>query len=62
MGQRVVIKRFPGATIRDMGLHVVPTIDKSPHQFCLHVGTNDLRSSTPSYVADAIIDLVSDRG
>ena len=62
VGQRVVIKPFPGATIRDVRLHVVPTINKSPHQICLHVGTNDLRSSTPSDVADAIIDLASERG
>ena len=29
----------------------------SPDQICEHVGTNDLKSSTPSDVADAIIDL-----
>ena len=29
----------------------------SPDQICQHVGTNDLKSSTPSDVADAIIDL-----
>ena len=57
VGHRVVVKPFPGATIRDMRSHVVPTVDKSPDQICLHVGTNDLKSSTPSDVADAIIDL-----
>ena len=57
VGHRVVVKPFPGATIRDMCSHVVPTIDKSPGQICLHVGTNDLKSSTQSDVADAIIDL-----
>ena len=40
-----------------MRSHVVPTVDKSPDQICLHVGTNDLKSSTLSDVADAIIDL-----
>ena len=57
VGHRVVVKPFPGATIRDMRSHVVPTIEKAPDQICLHVGTNDLKSSTPNDVADAIIDL-----
>lgn len=39
---RVVVKPFPGATIRDMKSHIVPTIERSPDQICLHVGTNDL--------------------
>ena len=57
VGHRVVVKPFPGATIGDMRSHVVPTIDKSLDQICRHVGTNDLKSSTPSDVVDAIIDL-----
>ena len=57
VGHRVVVKPFPGATIRDMRSHVVPTIEKAPDQICLHVGTNDLKSSNPNDVADAIIDL-----
>lgn len=57
VGHRVVVKPFPGATIRDMRSHVVPTIDKSPDQICLLVGANDLKSSTPSDVADSIVDL-----
>ena len=57
VGHRVVVKPFPGATVRDMRSHIVPTIDKSPDQICLHVGTNDLKSSTQSDVADATIDL-----
>ena len=57
MGHRVVVKPFPGATIRDMRSHVVPTTEKAPVQICLNVGTNDLKSSTPNNVADAIIDL-----
>ncbi|CAH3136656.1 unnamed protein product [Porites lobata] len=57
VGHGVVVKPFPGATIRDMRSYVVPAIDKSPDQIFLHVGTNDLKSSTQSDVADAIIDL-----
>ena len=61
MGHRVVAKPFPEATIRDMRSHVVPTIEP-PDQICLHVGTNDLKSSTPSDVADGIIDLAIEDG
>ena len=56
MGHRVVTKPFPEATIRDMPSHVVPAIEP-PDQICLHADTNDLKSSTQSDVADAIIDL-----
>ena len=61
MGHRVVVKQFAEVTIRDMRSHVVPTIE-SPDQICLHVGTNDLKSSTPSDVADGIIDLAIEVG
>ena len=37
----------------DMRSHVVPTIDKSPDQICLHVGA-------PRDVPDATIDLTSE--
>ena len=40
-----------------MRSHVVPTTNKSPDQICLHVGTNELKSCTPSDVPDSIIDL-----
>lgn len=61
VGHQVVIKPFPEATIRDMRSHVVPTIE-SPDQSCLHVGTNALKSSAPSDVADGIIDLAIEVG
>ena len=57
VGHRVVVKPFPGATIRDMKSHIIPTIEKSPDQICLHIGTNDLKSKEPNMVADAIVDL-----
>ena len=57
VGHRAVVKPFPGATICDMRSHVVPTIEETPDQICLHVSTNDLKSSTPNDVADAIIEL-----
>ena len=51
------MKPFSGATVHDMKSHIIPTIEKSPDQICLHIGTNDLRSSEPNMVADAIVDL-----
>ena len=57
VGHRVVVKPFPGATIHDMKSHIIPTMEKSPDQICLHIGTNDLRSNEPNMVADAIVDL-----
>lgn len=57
VGHWVVVKPFPGATIRDMKSHIVPMIERSPDKIFLHVGTNDLRSSPPNDVADAIVDL-----
>ena len=56
VGHRVIVKPFPGATTRDMCSHVVPTIEISPDQILLHVGTNDLKSSIPNQVADAIVE------
>ena len=60
LGHRVVVKPFPGATIHDMKSHIIPTIEKSPDQICLHIGTNDLKSKEPNMVADAIVDLASE--
>ena len=58
VGHRVVVKPFTGATIHDMKSHIIPTIEKSPDQICLHINTNDLKSKEPNMVADAIVDLV----
>lgn len=57
VGHRVVLKAFPGATIRDMKSHIIPTVERCPDQICLHIGTNDLKSKEPNVVADAIVDL-----
>jgi len=35
-------------------------LKKTPDQICLRVGTNDLKSSTPNDVSDAIIDLAGE--
>lgn len=56
MGHWVVVKPFPRATIHDMKSQL-KTIEKSPDQICLHIGTNDPTSSEPNVVAEAIVDL-----
>jgi len=40
----------------------IPTIERSPDQICLHVGTNDLKSAVPNDLADAIVDLARETG
>lgn len=59
LGQHVVVKSFSGATTSDMHSYVQPTLDKysSSDTICLHIGTNDLKSSTPTEVCDSIVDL-----
>lgn len=57
VGHRVVVKSFPGATTNDMKHYLMPTVDKSPQQIILHVGTNDLRDHSPTLVAENIVDL-----
>ena len=52
-------KSFPGATISDMEDYVKPLTRKSPQKMILHVGTNDLRTSSPKAIADSIINLVT---
>ena len=56
----MIVKAFPGATVSDMRSYIKPTIDKSPDQILLHIGTNDLKHCEPSTVADNIVDLVSE--
>ena len=37
--------------------YVKPTTPKSPDKVILHVGTNDLKNSTPKFIADSIMNL-----
>jgi len=57
VGHRVVVKSFPDLTTNDMKHYLMPTVDKSPQQIILHVGTNDLRDHTPTVAAENIVDL-----
>ena len=56
VGHRVVVKSFPGATTNDMKHYLMLSVDKSPQQIILHVGTNNLRDHTPTMVAENIVD------
>ena len=58
VGHHVVVKSFPGAATKDMKHYLMPTIDKSPQQIILHVGTNYRHDHTPTVVAKNIVDLV----
>ena len=57
VGHHVVVKSFPGAATKDMKHYLMPTIDKSPQQIILHVGTNYRHDHTPTVVAKNIVDL-----
>ena len=48
--KQVKVHTFPGATSTDMQDFLIPLIKKEPKEILLHIGTNDLRSSTPQEV------------
>ena len=55
---RVYVKSFPGATIRDMHEYAIPFMRHNPNLITIHVGTNDLRSiNSPNDIAQGIIEL-----
>ncbi|CAB4024048.1 Furin [Paramuricea clavata] len=54
-----VVKSFSGATISDMEDFIKPTTRKSPDKIILHVGTNDLKNSTPKVITDSILNLTT---
>ena len=60
VGTRVVVKSFPGATAKNMRHYLKPTIDRSPNRIVLHCGTNDLKNSSPSEIAEQVVSLGSD--
>ena len=55
VGHHYVVKAFPGATVEDMEDFIKPITRKSPNKVILHVGTNDLKNSTPKFIADSIL-------
>ena len=60
------MKKFSGATIRDMHSYTIPTIEKKPNLIVLHVGTNDLPSrrgeeeKSEVQIAQEIIELANE--
>ncbi|CAB4042109.1 Hypothetical predicted protein, partial [Paramuricea clavata] len=60
VGNRVVVKSFPGAISEDMRHYIKPTIDRSPNRIVLHCGTNDLKSSSSTSVAERVVSLASE--
>jgi len=44
--QRIVVKAIPGSMTKDMKHYLKPSLDRKPDRIVLHVGTNDLKSST----------------
>ena len=59
-GNQVVVKSFPGATSEDTRHYIKPTMDRSPNQIVLHCGTNDLKNSSATEVADRVVSLASE--
>ena len=54
-----VVKSFSGATVSDMDDYVKPLIRRSPDKLILHIGTNDVKSSSPQKIADTTKNLVA---
>ena len=54
-----VVKLFSGSTISDMEDFIKPISRKSPEKIILHVGTNDLKNSTPKVIIDSILNLTT---
>ena len=55
--RKATIKTFPGARINEMKHYVIPTLATKPNTLIVHVGTNDLRSNTPSILMSSLEDL-----
>ncbi|CAB3997496.1 Hypothetical predicted protein [Paramuricea clavata] len=54
---RVTSKSFSGAKCKDMKHYIMPTLEKKPDEIILHVGTNDLKTSSAKTVVKDIMAL-----
>ena len=54
-----VVKPFPGASLSDMEDFVKPLVRKMPDKLILHVGTNNIKSSLPTAIAESTFNLVT---
>ena len=57
--EEIVIKSFPGATVKDMQSYIEPSVDRKPDTIILHCGTNDLRfkDKTEVQISGEIIEV-----
>ena len=57
--EEIVIKSFPGATVKDMRSYIEPSVDRKPDTIILHCGTNDLRfkDKTEVQISGEIIEV-----
>ena len=62
-GTNIFVKKFSGATTRDMYSYAQPSIERKPNLILLHSGRNDLplktdrKEKTEVQIAEEIIDL-----
>jgi replicative superfamily II helicase len=52
--QNVAVKSFSSATVEDMNDFLRPTTRRQPDKLVIHVGTNNIRSSTPQNIANEV--------
>ena len=52
-----LVKAFPGAKVDDIFHYVKPTLIHHPDEIIIHVGTNDVKHSSPKTIAEHITDL-----
>ena len=52
--QNVAVKSFSGATVEDMNDFLRPTTRRQPDKLVIHVGANNIQSSTPQNIADEV--------
>ena len=59
INEEIVVKCFPGATVKEMRSYVEPSINRKPNTIILHCGTNDLRlkDKTEVEISKEIIDV-----
>ena len=54
---RVTSKSFRGAKCKDMKHYIMRTLEKKPDEIILHVGTNDLKTSSAKTIVKDIVAL-----
>ena len=55
--KNVIIRTFPGATVKDMVDYIKPSLRLQPAHIIIHVGTNDLKSSEVKTLSENISKL-----